>query len=154
MRKGLLALAVMVGATGLLGMGRRDQDAPIPDTALGLSKTSVFDTPAPPPTEANRSEPGDLPLEPASFPQQPPAIPHGIDDYVPITAADNACVECHTVPERVAGEPTPIPRSHYVDLRNAPDVERPKIAGARYLCLSCHVTPGRNALLVGNTFGR
>jgi cytochrome c-type protein NapB len=125
----------------------------ITDAVLGLSKTSVFDTPAPPLTEPNPSDPGDRPAVPAAFPEQPPVIPHGIADFLPITRDDNECIECHAVEEKVEGEPTPIPPSHYTDLRNAPAETQDDLVGARYLCVSCHVSPGENPPLVDNIFG-
>lgn len=125
----------------------------IPDTKLGLSKTSVFDTPAPEATVKNRSEPGERPLVARGFPEQPPPVPHGIDDYLPITLSENQCADCHMEEERkIAGEPTPIPSSHYFDLR-APKKTQNTLVGARYNCMSCHVSPGGNAPLTGNTFG-
>lgn len=123
-----------------------------PDTKMGLSKTSVFDAPAPDVTLKNRSEPGELPLLARGFPEQPPMIPHGIDEFVPITLAENQCADCHAEAEDLPGEPTPIPRSHYVDLRNAPDDVQGTIVGVRYNCVSCHVSPTENKLLTGNTF--
>ena len=113
---------------------------------------SVFDTPAPERTKPNLSEPGDLPL-PEHFPELPPVVPHGVKDHLPITLTENACADCHVYQgEKEPGEPTPVPRSHYVDFRNAPGQEQKKLVGARYNCVSCHVSPGSNALLVGNRF--
>lgn len=144
---------VMVSLLGAFLLGAAGETG-VPDTKLGLSKTSVFDAPAPPATETNVSDPGDRPAVPASFPQQPPAIPHGIRDFLPITRGDNECIECHAVDEKVEGEPTPIPPSHYTDFRNAPGSRQENIVGARYVCVTCHVSPGGNPPLVDNTFGK
>lgn len=125
----------------------------IPPEQLGLSKTSVFDNPAPPVTQTNTSDPGDRAPAATDFPQQPPAIPHGITDFLPITAGGNWCMDCHAVEEADPGDPTPIPASHYIDYRNAPGKKRGDIAGSRFVCVSCHVSPGGNEPLVENTFG-
>lgn len=37
------------------------------------------------------------------------------------------------------GGPTPIPKGHHVDFRNAPDKVATKVVDTRYVCLSCHV---------------
>jgi len=132
------------------------QDAPdgTPDKEIGLSKASVFDDPAPPAFQRNTTEPGDTPVIPRLFPEQPPVVPHSMFDYLPITLTENQCMDCHEAGEKVEGEATPIPVSHFVDLRNAPDKQGTELAGARYLCVSCHVTPGNNPLLVDNVFAK
>ncbi len=68
---------------------------------------------------------------------------------------ENLCLDCHQVliEDASEGDPTPIPASHYVDLRNAPKERQNTIVGARYNCVSCHVTPGGNPPLTANTFG-
>jgi len=145
----LSILVLMMGTLTLLGTSKR-----IPDTEIGLSKSSVFDEPAPDPTRTNQSEPGDRPLIPRGFPEQPPTVPHGVIESLPITFTENQCVDCHEVDEKEPGEPTPIPRSHYTDLRNAPGVVGDQIVGARYICVSCHVSPGDNEPLVKNAFSQ
>jgi cytochrome c-type protein NapB len=113
--------------------------AGIPDADLGLSKVSVFAVPAPPAAKPNDTVPGELPVLPRAYALAPPRIPHGIDGFLPITPKQNSCVDCHAVKEKKAGEPTPIPASHYVDLRNAPGKAGDQVAGARWVCISCHV---------------
>lgn len=153
----LIGFLVAFAAASLLAVGALVAGGtitPVPDTSLGLSKTSVFDTPAPGPTRPNTTDPGDRPVIPRDFPQQPPRIPHGIADFLPITASENACIDCHAVAEKEPGEPTPIPASHYEDLRNAPGKRGDTVVGARYLCVSCHISPGDNPPPVGNSFGK
>jgi nitrate reductase cytochrome c-type subunit len=132
----------------------KNESKGIPDTELGLSKSSVFDAPAPDKTRANQSDPGDRPLFPRGFSDQPPVIPHGVVEFLPITLADNLCIECHNTEEKLPGEPTPIPPSHYVDLRIALRVSGDEIVGARYNCVSCHISPCDNEPLVDNLFGK
>ena len=66
-----------------------------PDDRMGLSKTSVFDDPAPPAANPNASDPGDNELRVRPNLVGPPVIPHAVADYVPITREDNLCLECH-----------------------------------------------------------
>jgi nitrate reductase cytochrome c-type subunit len=144
----ILLLAVAWGA----GCAVSNLAAPTPDTALGLQKGSVFAVPVPPPVMPNQSAPGELKPVPPAYAGSPPVISHGIDDFVPITAKQNACLDCHAVTEKKPGEPTPVPPSHYTDLRNTPDMVGAKVAGARYLCVSCHVGTTDAMPLVQNRF--
>ena len=126
--------------------------SPIPDGALGLSKTSVFEAPAPPKVKANDSAPGELPVVPRPYDLAPPRVPHAVDDFLPITRKQNACADCHAVKEKEPGQPTPIPASHYTDFRNTPGVRSDKLAGARWVCTACHVPLTDAKPLVGSAF--
>lgn len=148
-------LVVFIGVTLLAGIvlaGCEGDSKSTPDNDVGLSKASVFDSPAPESTLTNQTEPGDQPVTPAEYADQPPVIPHGIADFIPISFDDNQCIDCHGVEEKEPGEPTPIPLSHYVDMRNGDGAKSDEIIGARYNCVSCHVSPGGNKPLVGNEF--
>ncbi len=142
-----LVLTSAVGISLVVG-----SESAIPDDAIGLSKVDAMDIATPDPTLENLTEPGEQPPFGPMFVGGPPMIPHGVKDFLPITADRNDCIECHAVEEKVEGEPTPIPDSHYHDLRRAPDVRAEAIAGARYLCVSCHVSLGDNPPLVENGF--
>ena len=128
--------------------------APIPDTSLGLAKGSVFDVPTPPAVKPADGAPGEGPVVPRPYVTAPPRIPHAVGDFLPITQKQNLCLECHAVKEKKQGEPTPMPASHYTDYRNAPDRVGSQVAGARYVCVSCHAGKSDAAELVGNTFSR
>lgn len=113
---------------------------PIPDRDLGLSRTSVFDAPAPPVYLDEASDPGEKAPPKRINWEYPPVIPHGVADSLPITRSTNLCLDCHAVPgPKKKGEATPIPTSHYLDLRRAPDAKGTQVAGTRYVCISCHV---------------
>jgi nitrate reductase (cytochrome), electron transfer subunit len=127
--------------------------APIPDTALGLVKGSVFEAPAPPPLRRNESAPGELAVLPRPYALAPPRIPHAIDDFLPITQEQNSCVDCHALAEKKPGDPTPIPASHRVDLRRAPERAGQRTAGARWVCTACHVPRVEVQPLVGSAGG-
>ncbi len=126
--------------------------AAIPDADLGLSKGSVFAVPVPPAVKPNDTVPGEVPVLARPYAIAPPRIPHGIEAFLPITARQNSCVDCHAVRERKAGEPTPIPASHYTDYRNAPGKAGDQVVGARLVCVSCHVPRTDAKPLVENRF--
>ena len=129
-----------------------DPPASIADRSVGLAPGSVFDAPSPPAVKANESAPGELPALPRPYAGAPPRIPHGVDDFSPITPKQNACLDCHGVKEKKAGDPTPIPASHYTDYRNAPDRVDARLVGARHVCISCHVATTDAPNLVENRF--
>jgi nitrate reductase (cytochrome), electron transfer subunit len=126
---------------------------PVPDRDLGLSQTSVFETPAPPLYQDEASSPGEKPLPRRVNRETPPVIPHSVSDCLPITRSSNLCVDCHAVAgPKKKGEATPIPASHFVDLRRAPAVKGAQVAGARYVCISCHVPRTDAPQLVGSRY--
>jgi cytochrome c-type protein NapB len=55
--------------------------------------------------------------------------------------------------EKVKGQPTAIPASHYIDNRFAPDRIGKTVVGARLVCTQCHVPQANVKPLVKNTFG-
>ena len=144
-----LALALLALAAPAAPGGKA-----VPEARIGLVRASPSQVPPPPPVEENDSAPGDRPVRPRAYPGAPPVIPHAIPDFLPITRDQNACLDCHGVAEKKKGEPTPVPPSHYVDLRNAPGRRGEKVAGARWACTACHVPQADVEPLVGSPFPR
>ncbi len=125
--------------------------------SMGLSKGSVFDVPAQQVYASKALPPGQNKLLPRAYLNAPPQVPHQVDDFLPITAQSNMCIACHNVPDlwgkqREAGQPTPIPPSHYTDQRNAPGKVGAQLVNARYTCNQCHVPQLDAKPLVANTF--
>lgn len=80
--------------------------------------------------------------------QQPPLIPHSIDQYQ-IDLRANQCLTCHdwtNAGDR--GAPT-LSMTHYLD-RNGRELDQ--IAGTRWFCNQCHVPQANAPELVENTF--
>lgn len=130
---------------------------PLPANSMGLSKASVFDVPEPKVYHYNTAQPGQSNLLPRAYPGAPPQIPHAIGDFLPITVQSNMCIACHDQPAEwgkklVKGLATPIPPSHYTDLRNAPGKVTDHLINARYNCNQCHVPQTDAPTLVENTF--
>lgn len=125
----------------------------IADRSLGLSKTSPFDVVEPARWGFVKESPGGNDRLPRAFHDWPPRIPHDVGDYLPITAAKNGCLKCHDVAKAATPEdPTPIPASHRVDLRNAPTKQGKQVAGARWVCIACHVPQALSEPPVGNGY--
>jgi len=146
-----LILPLTLCTVSLLGSG--PQAKPVPDRNLGLSRTSVFEVPAPPLYQDEASGPGEKALPKRINREYPPVIPHGVGDCLPITRSSNLCMDCHGVAgPKKKGEATPIPASHYVDLRHAPSKKGAQVAGSRYVCISCHVPRTDAPPATGSTF--
>lgn len=85
---------------------------------------------------------------PRNYRQQPPLVPHSIDQYQ-IDLKANRCLSCHdwtTAGDR--GAPT-LSMTHYLD-RNGNQLDR--VAGTRWFCNQCHVPQADAPALVDNTF--
>lgn len=131
-------ILVSLAASALLSCATTGP-VPIPAAHLGLQKGPVTETAVPPRLVVNDTAPGVAALPAPSFRGVAPVISHGIDGMAPITPAENACLACHGVAVKEKGGPTPVPASHHVDFRNAPDKVASAVVGTRYVCVSCHV---------------
>ncbi len=142
------ALTAMILSTSAFAVG----DQRIPDDTLGLSKTSVFDTPAPATYEYSHQDPGTIGKRAErSYVSAPPMIPHTTQDMVPITRDFNLCKDCHVVPDMIGqkltkGMPVPAPTSHYAD------VKKGELYMGRWNCTQCHREQANVNTLVVNTF--
>lgn len=152
MRKRVLIGAVL--ATCMLSLpASAVEDQSIPDDSFGLSKTSVFDDPAPDVFDYKGGDPGVNKNLPRSYHTAPPMIPHTIKDMVPITQASNLCKDCHVNPDLIGqkidpGVPNPAPASHYENLKAG------QLYMGRYNCTQCHAPQANVGVLVQSTFGK
>ena len=140
------------------GIGAASAAQPIAPDSTGLSKTSVFDTPTPQVYQYKGKQAGQNKVLPRAYLNAPPQIPHDISDFLPITTESNMCDACHNRPDLwgkklAQGEPTPISKSHFTDLRNAPGKVTDHLIKARFNCNQCHVPQANAQPLVENTFG-
>jgi cytochrome c-type protein NapB len=99
----------------------------------------------PPATEVYQQQEG---REVRNYRQQPPIIPHSIDQYQ-MDLRTNQCLACHdwtNAGDR--GAPT-LSMTHYLD-RNGSQLDT--VAGTRWFCNQCHVPQADAPALVGNDF--
>lgn len=154
-RRRILLLAIVAVLIAGWGVAQDAVESPIADGDLSLAKGSVFDVLIPPVPAVNSSDPGDEPKVARAFDTSPPRVPHAVADFMPIGREDNWCVDCHmtdwTAPEE--DEATPIPFSHYMDLRGGSGEIGEQIVGARWVCVSCHIPVTDAPALVENSFG-
>lgn len=139
----LLTLSLQAGAA----------DKGLTEEQMGLSRTSVNVDPDPAIFEYRQADPSTSGVLPRAFSGAPPQVPHNLDGLIPITRDSNTCVSCHQQPDQVGkkkvkGEPTPLPATHYTDVKNN------ALHMGRYNCTQCHTPQANVNPLVGNTFKR
>jgi cytochrome c-type protein NapB len=153
MRYRVNVVIVALGVLAILGCaGAPEVEKAVTDNEMGLTPTSVFDTPDPIVPAIAAKDPGENELLGAYFSGSPPLIPHRIEDFVPIRIGENMCLECHDLPdqigeETVAGDATPMPASHYRD-----EDASGGASGARFTCTQCHAPQTDAEPLVANTY--
>lgn len=151
MRKSVLFGAVLAAISLTLPV-YAVQDQAVPDDAIGLSKTSVYDIPAPDVVEYSTTDAGSVGKRAErSYMTAPPMIPHTVKDMVPITLEANLCRDCHVQPSMIGqkltkGMPVPAPVSHYVDVKAG------ELYMGRYNCTQCHAPQAKVNVLVKSTF--
>lgn len=153
MKTEIVLTSIVLLAAG--GLAVAAENGGIDALNMGLSKTSVFDTPTPEPFSYSDTKAGKSKVLPRAYPGIPPQIPHKIDTYLPITVEDNQCLDCHDKPNLIGKKDTsksPMSRAHYVDLRGSGDEMQGEVVGARFNCTQCHVPQSGAPALVENTF--
>ena len=124
---------------------------PISDSEIGLALGTAFEQPDQTPIAFNTVDPGESELRPRPNPEFPPVIPHSTEGFSSITRSENPCMDCHEPEAARYAEATALPPSHQVDLRRPPDSRGDGVAGARWVCTSCHVDQTDTPPLVENT---
>ncbi|PHR56915.1 MAG: nitrate reductase [Arcobacter sp.] len=147
--------------------------ASVSEESLGLRKTDIYqedDTTAAK-TEYRMAQAGSSTKIKRAYQDAPPMIPHDVSDFLPITRENNMCVSCHAPDIAPAMGATPIPPSHFLDMRprhicdgvkfkkridnmkNETSVKRlTHLSQARYNCSQCHAPQSQGNLSVENLF--
>jgi len=176
----LATLGLMVAITACASSG--GGGGAIDELNMGLSKTSVFDTPTPDTYTYSDGKPGYNDPLPRAWEEAPPQIPHRVEEFLPVTAEDNQCLDCHDVPkymdkpknmDRTRKSKSPMPEEHYASsdmdelAKNMDRTRKSKspmpeehyassdmdeLAGARFNCTQCHVPQSNAAPLVESTY--
>jgi cytochrome c-type protein NapB len=131
-----LAVAAVGCATQFGGISTlRGADAAAPDQAPETQKTYVG------------KRPGSGEAIARTFREQPPLVPHAIDNFDEITVADNQCLECHSVQTAAAKKAPRVADSHLIGMGPSASLRMD-----RYQCNSCHVPQVDAKPLVGSRF--
>ncbi len=95
--------------------------------------------------------PGKVKLFKKSYVTAPPMIPHSIKGMVPITVGHNMCLSCHMPQQAKALGIPAMPKDHFVDNFEG-DKVKPKVAGSRYFCTTCHAPQAKLDPVIENRF--
>jgi cytochrome c-type protein NapB len=119
------------------------------------SDSEVFGTPTPAVYTYSDAKPGYNDRLAKSWEELPPAVPHRVEEFLPVVIEDNQCLDCHDVPKYI-GKPlntdrtiknkSPMSKEHYANS----DLE--DIDGARFNCTQCHVPLSDAPALVESTY--
>ena len=85
---------------------------------------------------------------PRDFVQQPPLVPHTMDEYK-VTKEFNKCLDCHSWARAKEMKATKISLTHF---KNRTGAEMSNVSPNRYFCAQCHVPQSDAKPLIGNTF--
>lgn len=155
--------------------------ANISEEELGLRKTNLYtekDTVAD--KTQYKKEPAGTSVKIArAFENAPPMIPHDTEGMLPITIDNNSCTGCHQPEVASSMGATPIPKSHFTDLRpvtkinkqgkmvkegievvNTSDIKtldtqkrlKATLVGARFNCSQCHAPQSNSNNIPTNEF--
>ncbi|ARU48039.1 nitrate reductase cytochrome c-type subunit [Sulfurospirillum diekertiae] len=119
---------------------------------LGLRKVDLYSekTVVGEPTSYSTVSAGESKTIQRSFENAPPLIPHDVEGMLDMTKENNACTGCHMPEVAEAVKATPIPKSHFFDMRTQKVLT--EMSSARYNCSACHVPQSANEPLVQNNF--
>ncbi len=119
---------------------------------LGLRKVDLYSekTVVAEPTSYSTAAAGESKVIQRSFENAPPMIPHDVEGLLDITKENNACTGCHLPEVAEAVKATPIPKSHFFDMRTQKVLT--EMSQARYNCTACHAPQSNNEPLVKNEF--
>jgi len=182
--KNMSKLMISVAVTTLLFAGCNGENSSVKKQEVTpkptISATSLSLRKAPLTTESEvKSQPVMYRTAPAgtakrikrAYQDAPPMIPHDVSDYLPITKNNNACLGCHSPSVAKSMGATPIPPTHYMNMRpgdkfvngkyvpklnsldNQTEIKKThKLYAGRYNCSQCHAPQATNKLAVKNTF--
>ena len=85
---------------------------------------------------------------PRNYRQQPPLVPHTIDQYQ-IDLRANQCLSCHDWTNAGERNAPTLSMTHYQDRDGA---QLDHVAGTRWFCNQCHVPQADAPALIENTF--
>ncbi len=111
----------------------------------GLSGGLKPDDPTPMPEQRKWKD--QEPLE-RNYVQQPPLIPHTIDNYE-VNVKVNKCLTCHSWANYKQNKATKLSTTHFT---NRDGIDLATVSGRRYFCMQCHVPQTDAKPLVENTF--
>ena len=123
---------------------------PVSDQDLSYRHQPLTAPAATPGARYTEAGPGESETLERSFENAPPLIPHAVDDLLPITISNNACLDCHLPANAGDVGATAMPASHFFDMRRRTQVS--EVNRANYVCTLCHAPQTDAEQLITNTF--
>ena len=129
---------------------------PIDQLNIGIGEDNVFSDATPTAFSYPDIKAGKSKMIPLAYSTVPPLISHTVEKYLPITAEENGCAECHDRQNKIGktehrtGKKIPMPDSHYGGFKGKGDKE--EVSGSRYTCTQCHVPQSGAKPLIENTY--
>ncbi|MCR6590893.1 periplasmic nitrate reductase, small subunit, cytochrome c-type protein [Campylobacter insulaenigrae] len=140
-----LAVATLISACGFAVKSVDSKDLGLRKTSLESENIELLDV------KYSQLSAGKSVLIERSFENAPPLIPHTLEDMLPIVKDNNICLSCHDQSIAKDVGATPLPNSHYFDLRKNKST-KDMVSEARFNCTQCHVPQSDAKPLVNNTF--
>lgn len=120
------------------------------DTAKSMRGADVAAAdPAPEVKKYLGGKPGGQEKFARTFKEQPPLIPHAVDNFDEVTLEENQCLSCHGEDTYKKKNAPKIGDSHFLD-RDGKKLE--STYAGRHNCVQCHVAQVDAPPLVENTF--
>lgn len=173
------AALLIVGCTKDAAPSAQTEVKPaVTEESLGLRKTDLYteQTTTGDKTQYATAAAGTSKKIDRAFVNAPPMIPHDVEDYLPITTTNNACLGCHMPEVAPAMGATPLPVSHFTNFRPATSIAADGsvvkegktientsdikvvakkldiMSSARFNCSQCHAPQSQGALACENEF--
>ena len=96
-----------------------------------------------------RGKPGGQEKVARTFKEQPPVIPHAVENFDEITLEENQCLTCHSATNYQKKKAPKIGDSHFRDREGK---VLPETSALRHNCVQCHVPQVDAPPLVDNDF--
>ena len=145
----------------------------IPESSLGYRESSLYNekNKGVESSTYSKAAPGTSNKIQRAFQDAPPMIPHDTEGMLIITKGNNQCLQCHRPEVAEAVGATPIPKSHFLNMRpinkvvdgklvkgvdnlqNQISVKQiTKVYEGRYNCTQCHAPQSNAKLITENKF--
>ena len=138
-------LGVFIATGCAVSSAYTEEELGLRKTDLYTEKTTVGDK-----TSYSKVAAGESKVIQRAFENAPPMISHDVEGMLPITRENNTCTGCHMPEVAVAIKATPMPKSHFFDMRTQKELTH--MSEARYNCSACHAPQSANEPLVANEF--
>ncbi|KHG33135.1 MAG: nitrate reductase cytochrome c-type subunit [Epsilonproteobacteria bacterium] len=141
----LLVAGIVIGSGCAVSQTYSEEELGLRKVDLYSEKNVVADN-----TAYSTAAAGESKVFERSYENAPPMIPHDVEGMLDMSKDNNACLGCHLPEVAEAVKATPIPKSHFFDMRTQKVLN--ELSQARFNCSQCHAPQSNNEPLVKNEF--